>query len=421
MALQHWAVFLSDTADKHHFINQIMEQRADGHFTAFNSASGMLFSDYLAAELIAEEERHMQVEVATSINRSFRTLSGGERKKALLDYCLRQQPGFLLLDNPFDNLDTASQHMLREKLGETAAAIPVIQLISRKADVLLFIEQAAELQAGHSIIYYESVRHYLAQHNTPNEVQVAAPPPATNTVTPAIDVLVAFNGVSVSYEDHPVVQDIHWQIRAGEFWQLKGANGAGKSTLLGLITGDNPKGYGQDLVLFGRKKGSGESVWDIKQKTGYFTPAMTDLFSRHDTLESMVLGGFYDTVGLYDRPGTHERRVVHEWLRIVQLDAKKKTLFWKLSPGQQRLGMILRAMVKHPPLLILDEPTAGLDDHNVMLVVSLVNYIAAEGKTAIIYVSHREEPGLQPQFVYALEKGPGGSAGRKLEIDRSGF
>jgi len=99
-------------------------------------------------------------------------------------------------------------------------------------------------------------------------------------------------------------------------------------------------------------------------------------------------------------------------LQWLQLEQKASKQLRDLSPGEQRMALIVRAMVKHPPLLILDEPLMDLDDHNAERVVQLVNRIAAESTSAIIYVSHQTEKGLQPQQIFELTKTPNGSVGR---------
>ncbi|MEP6805574.1 MAG: ATP-binding cassette domain-containing protein, partial [Flavobacterium sp.] len=162
--------------------------------------------------------------------------------------------------------------------------------------------------------------------------------------------------VSVSYDDRKIVDQISWTIKEGEFWQLIGPNGSGKSTILSLITGDNPKGFGQDLYLFGRKKGTGESVWDIKKQIGIFTTSMTDLFQKGHTLEEMILSGFFDSIGLYTEPTTLQKQIVTQWLEVIEMSSLRKKRFIDLSIGQQRVALIVRAVLKHPPLLILDEP-----------------------------------------------------------------
>ncbi|CAN0605559.1 unnamed protein product, partial [Ectocarpus sp. 12 AP-2014] len=170
-----------------------------------------------------------------------------------------------------------------------------------------------------------------------------------------------------------------------------------------MIIGDSHKGYRQDLTLFGQKKGSGESVWDLKKKIGYFTPAMMDKFSGYHSLENMMISGFYDSIGLYNNPTDQKKRLSGLWLKLLGLYKKRNVQFLELTAGEKRLVMTARAMVKHPPLLILDEPTAGLDDANARLFIDLVNKISRESETAIVFVSHRKEVGLQPQFDYILK------------------
>jgi molybdate transport system ATP-binding protein len=207
----------------------------------------------------------------------------------------------------------------------------------------------------------------------------------------------------VAYYGKLIVHDINWQIRAGEFWQLKGPNGSGKTTLISLITGDNPHAYGQDLWLFGRKKGSGESIWDIKSRIGYFTPQLLQQFSRQTKIDEMIISGLYDSIGLYTRPTDNDKHLARQWLGLLGIEHKSNN-FHELSPGMQRLVMVARALIKQPDLLILDEPSTELDDHNVQIFVGLVNAIAKATNTAIIYVSHNNEPGLKPQKTLELQK-----------------
>jgi molybdate transport system ATP-binding protein len=178
-----------------------------------------------------------------------------------------------------------------------------------------------------------------------------------------------------------------------------------------MLTGENPKGYGQELFLFGKKKGSGESIWDIKKKIGYFTPSMTDKFTGYHSIENMLISGLNDSIGLYVQPTEAQLRLAKEWLIVIGMWKVKDARFHDLSMGQKRLVMTVRAMIKHPLLLILDEPTAGLDDASAQLLVTLVNKIAKESSTAIIFVSHRKEPGLDPDQVYELQMHKEGSLG----------
>lgn len=406
---KHWAVFLSDAADKNLFIKKILDKKIDGVLSFFDHLNGMLFSDILVDQIIEEESIRDYLVVT---NRSFRTLSGGERKKALLKYCLSKDPDYIIFDNPFDHLDTASQKEFRNILSELSNRIIFIQLINRTSDVLSFIKNAAVIHDDTSIEYFDSVNIFLKNKTNPSFVFDGQLPLPLQTIQWNDDVLIKFNHVSVSYDEKPILNNITWEIRAGEFWQLMGPNGSGKTTMLSMITGDNVKGYGQDLMLFGKRKGSGESVWEIKEKIGYFTSSMTELFTRRNTLEEMILSGFFDSVGLYIVPSELQIKIADEWLALIKMFHLKNKIFKNLTAGQQRIALIVRAMIKHPPLLILDEPTAGLDDENVQMVNSLINKIAAESNTTVLYVSHRVEAGLQPITIYSLTPDKNGSIGK---------
>jgi len=125
----------------------------------------------------------------------------------------------------------------------------------------------------------------------------------------------------------------------------------------------------------------------------------------------MLISGITDSIGLYLRPTETQLRVAKAWLQLLGLWDYREHYFHELTTGMQRLVLCARAMVKHPLLLILDEPTAGLDDPSASLFVALVNKFAKESETAIIFVSHRKEPGLEPDAILQLEMAASGSLG----------
>ena len=410
----HWAVFLSNNANKTPFINQLINGKAKGHFSLFNSLKGVLFSSISLNEFIEEEARHEEWVVSKQYNRGIRNLSSGEQKKALLSYLLTQNPDFIVLDNPFDNLDVAAQASLLKKITELSATVSVIQLINRNRDLLPFINNAVGIEEE-KVLDIDDIKTYLENHANDSFLSENknVPPPIKEYVLDN-DELVCFKNVTVSYEERIIVKDINWTINKGDFWQLVGPNGSGKTTLLTMINGDNPKAYNQDLTLFGKRKGTGETVWEIKQKVGYLTPSMTDLFSTRHTVEEMIISGFLDSIGLYKMPTDIQIRLADEWLELIEMSHLKKAVFCSLSLGQQRLALVARAMVKHPPLLILDEAMSGLDDHNASIVSTLINKIATESKTTILFVSHRIEEGLSPNKVFELIPTENGSIGKVL-------
>ena len=408
MSKTHCAIYIAGQVNKDNIVQQIFTGQLiiPGHH--LQGLKGALYSNLTINNFIKEELEHGHFDVATENRISLVTSSGGQQKKALLNYLLSGAPDYLVIDGVFDNLDMASQQKMALQLQKAAGSVTIIQILNRKNDVLSFIE---------SILTYNS---HGFKPGLPDD-STASPGNFTGTIPPPMHAyaaqqnpLVQFNNVCVSYNDVPVVKNICWQINNGEFWQLVGPNGSGKSTLLSMIYGDNPKAYGQDLILFGKRKGSGESVWEIKEKIGYFSSAITQQFDRMDSIEKMIISGFNDSIGLYIHPTDIQIQLAAQWLQLLNLYHVKNQLFRNFSMAQQRLILVARAMVKHPPLLILDEPTAGIDDESAILFTALVNKIAAESNTAILYVSHRKETGLQPTYIFELIPCPDGSAGKIL-------
>ena len=406
--MQHWDILLSNLVNKKAFIDRLLSGNAKGELAVFNNQKGILFSDIAIEKFIEKEYQYDSVEASPDSHRQLRTFSSGERKKEFLKYCINQKPDFIIFDNPFDHLDQASRVILAESLQDLSNIISIIQIVNRVVDVLQFVPNKAQIKDNSFELYPISKveDHHFKTLNT------AAIPKAIEPHSFHESVLIKMENVSVSYDDRKILDNISWTIKQGEFWQLIGPNGSGKSTILSLITGDNPKGFGQDLYLFGRKKGTGESVWDIKKQIGIFTTSMTDLFQKSHTLEEMILSGFFDSIGLYIEPTTHQKQIVSQWLEVIEMTHLRKKRFIDLSIGQQRVGLIVRAVLKHPPLLILDEHVEGLDDENLDMVIQLINTIKQETNVSILYVSHRIESGLAPTSVFELLPASTGSIGK---------
>ena len=414
--LNHYAIFLSNGSDKISLIEQIKSKNLTGVLLSFNKLEGIIFSKISVSKILEEEECHGFTEVTKSLNRSLKSMSSGEQKKVFLQYLLAQKFDFIILDNPFDNLDIATRENLKTRFCEASGSTIFIQLVHRERDLLPFIEHIITVDNKHNFILQPDKQAFLrAYHLSQENHFVGKIPPPLRLYENVQHELIKFQNVQVCYNEKPILQDITWTIRKGEFWHLRGPNGSGKTTILSMITGDNPKGYGQNLTLFGIKKGSGESVWTIKENIGYVTPSMTDLFSTSHTLEQMLISGFHDSIGLYVYPTDSQTDTAHSWLKLIEMEDLSNKLFYLLSAGQQRMALVIRAMIKHPPLLILDEPIAGLDDYYSSLVVSLINKIADESNTSILYVSHQEEKGLFPKQIFELIPTENGSIGRILE------
>ncbi|WP_235841599.1 ATP-binding cassette domain-containing protein [Confluentibacter sediminis] len=404
----HIAIYISNKDDKHLLIEQIIE----GYFfQEFSNLKGVLFSEITLNKFIEEEMIHGHFDVVTKTKNSLQKSSEGERKKALLNHLISQSPEYIIADNVFGNLDVAAQTEIEHLLKELSLKAPIIQITTRKGEILSFIDKVYQLQENRLVLIDDIDR--LNTHS--GEVFIDSLPKHYNPTLNKINPLVTFKNVSVKYEGRPILNTINWEIQSGEFWQLIGPNGSGKSTILSMITGDNPKAFLQDITLFGMKKGSGETVWDIKKHIGYFSSEMLRGFLRSDSIENMIISGFFDSIGLYKYRTENQKIIAYKWLRILDMYQIKNKNFLSLSAGNQRLVLIARAMVKNPPLLILDEPTNGLDDVDANLFVRLINKIASESDTAILYVSHRKEVGLKPDFVYELVPSESGSVGKRIK------
>ncbi len=368
------------------------------------------FSPYQIERFMEEEERHDRKVLTEGSGQSLKSMSSGERKKALLHYLMAQNPEVLIVVNAYDSLDKGSQEQLTRNFQDLSQKLSLIQITTRVSDAFPFVQQFFQFKDNLLLKFKKGEGFKSTSDRTKPRIGQKAPQPIKSI--PLLDeCLVEFKNVSVSFGTKPVLKEINWTIKSKEFWQLVGPNGSGKSTLLNLITGDSHKGYGQDLTLFGHKKGSGESVWDLKELIGYFSPAMVDRFRGYHTLEQMIVSGLYDSIGLYTKPSETEIHKAVEWLGLLGLENRKHCYFHELSIGAKRLVMTARALIKHPPLLILDEPTVGLDDAGATFFVELINTYAQGSDSAIIYVSHRNEPNLRPEKRFELQPSAAGSLG----------
>jgi len=408
--MNHIGLYLSNSVNKDLIIDEIISNKFLSKYIDLSGLHGELYSAITINRIIDEEFRHDRFPVFTEENPSLQSMSAGQQRKALLAYIISLKPQYILLDDIYSSVDHETRQFIIGNLNQLANSTLLIQLFYRKQDVLDCVRTVYSVNNQNRIVDLQSLEKFINSHDPIHSIQNITLPNLFVKDNPAINPLIHLNSVSANYGDKKVLKDICWTIHSGEFWQLKGPNGSGKSTLLSMIIGDNPRGYGEDMILFGREKGSGETIWDIKKQIGYFTPNMILQFTHEDSVENMIISGLVDSVGLYTKPTDLQRDIAHSWMQVLGPSFQNKK-FNSLSFGQQRILLVVRAMVKHPPLLILDEPTVGLDDENTQLFINLIAAIASQHKVATIYVSHRTEPELNPERIFELEPSPEGSTG----------
>lgn len=334
-------------------------------------------------------------------NRKFKYLSTGETRKVLLCQAMMNDPDLLILDEPFDGLDIASRQGLSEILSQLdQQGCTLVIILNRFDDLPDFIDQVGLLAESHLVqtgpraeLLSQSIVNQLAHSEKYQSLRLPqADSPESVISLPYGLSPVIMHHVNVSYQDKLVLHDLSWEVKSGQHWHIVGPNGAGKSTLLSLVTGDHPQSYSNDITLFGRRRGSGETIWDIKRHIGYVSSRLHLDYRVSVNVRSVILSGYFDSIGLYQPVSDRQRQLANEWLALLGMNQHNADQpFHSLSWGQQRLVLIARALVKHPVVLILDEPLQGLDPLNRQLVRRFIDILIAEGKTQLLFVSHHNE------------------------------
>ena len=318
-------------------------------------------------------------------------LSSGELRKFKLAASLFSHPRVLIMENPFIGLDAETRDQLKELLGMLAKeqGLQIILVLAKTDEIPEFIThvvEVREMRVMEKVTHREwEEREAVHKGQTPCALSSNAPATANN------EEVIRFNKVSIRYGERTILKDLDWTVKQGEHWSLSGQNGSGKSTLLSLVCADNPQSYACDISLFGRKRGSGESIWDIKRRIGYVSPEMHRSYKQNILALQIVASGLKDTVGLYVRTNEVEKEQCLKWLGILGVGHLAERPFMEMSSGEQRLVLVARAFVKEPDLLILDEPLHGLDDKNRRMVKDLVDDYCQDPSKTLVYVTHYQE------------------------------
>ncbi|MBO7260723.1 MAG: ATP-binding cassette domain-containing protein [Bacteroidaceae bacterium] len=322
------------------------------------------------------------------------TLSSGEMRKYQLAKALAGKPRLTIIDSPFIGLDPQTRSMLCNLLENLVSrwGIQIILVVSREKDIPEFITHVIPV---HNLTCYPIIPKEEYRSNPEEKVltedlkQLLLSQPSAGTTSNEI---VKCNGITLQYGNRKIFNQLEWTIMKGERWALLGENGAGKSALLSMVYADNPQSYACNISLFGNRRGTGESIWEIKKHIGYVSPEMHRSYARHYPVIDIVASGLHDTIGLYKKIHDEERDRCMVWLKIFGLYELRDRDFFNLSSGEQRMVLLARAFVKNPALIILDEPLHGLDDSNRSLVMDIIRtYCSNREKTMIIVTHYPEE------------------------------
>jgi molybdate transport system ATP-binding protein len=342
-------------------------------------------------------------------NKQLIKLSNGETKRLLIAVALMKNPILLMLDNPLAGLDVDSRAEFSHIIGDIVASGITIIMATSPFEIPDAITNIAVLQGG-SIIkqvpagqfdpaaFGKADNEKLERH----ELSVLL----NASVTPAYERIVRMNRVNITYGDKTILKNVDWQIAQGDRWALLGPNGAGKSTLLSLINGDNPQAYANDITLFDRRRGTGESIWDIKSKIGFVSPELYQYFPTDNSCLQVIESGFYDTMGLFRPTDPKKSAIALRWMKTLEIDQYSRVLLKNIPASAQRLCLLARALIKNPTLLIFDEPCQGMDTHQQQHFKMIVDTICGLSKVTLIYVTHyQHEIPNSVDKVLRLEKG----------------
>ena len=384
-------ISFTDTGDL--FLNYRDINYYQQRFNAFDAEGHLTMEAYFEQER-EEIEKHRDLLEGMGIYHLLEVerikLSSGQTRKMLLAKVLMSQPKVLILDNAYIGLDSSSRKVLNQVLDE-----------------LVHTREISLILAGHHRELPQCInkRLYIDKNHRVEEIPVEYPAPRS---VPPVDAkkieairahfhsqsflenseeVIRMDQVHIQYGGKSILGPLDWRVKPGEKWAVYGPNGSGKSTLLSLIYADNPQAYSQEIYLFGKKRGSGESIWDLKKQMGFSSPELHAYFRDNPIAQSLVLTGLTDTFFLQRNPIEEEVQLLKLLFEYFELMPYKDRRFHQLSTGIQRLLLFMRALIKVPPVLLLDEPFQGMDKGLVEKCKYLLDQVLDERQT-LIFISH---------------------------------
>jgi molybdate transport system ATP-binding protein len=348
-----------------------------------------------------------KIGIEALLERNIRSLSTGEMNTALIAKALIKRPRLLILDEPFDGLDAKSRNALAKIINDLmGGSMHVILITHRFAEIVPNITHVLLLKHG-KIFKSGKKEDVFTDANIDRVYEIEDRPienypqkisrtisAAEKKGSPSARILIEMKNVAVKYGRQLILDQFNWRVKEGENWTILGPKGAGKSTVLTLILGDNLQAYANEIYLFGKRRGSGESIWDIKKQIGLISADLQIRQHKNINAFDVVCSGFFDSNGLYKRCRPEELAIATEWTHFIGIDELAEHKFGRLSHGQRQLVLIARAMVKYPDILILDEPFQGLDIKNRTKILDIFEYIGSQTRTNLIYVPNQGEEAL---------------------------
>lgn len=350
------------------------------------------------------------------LERGLKYMSTGEIRRTLLAKALISKKKLLILSDPFAGIDVESRKILLDFFtqmtnphAENHQGTQIILCMERWNEIPQTITHVIEF-SNKEVSFCGERKDYeiiLQKRKAESENQIEKQKQdfekelnqtlqetfvLQNEKSDSKDeeILVEMKNVNVGWDGRLVLENLNWTLKKHEHWLIRGPNGCGKTTFLELITGDNKQVYSNDIWIFGIKRGSGESIWDIKKRLGIVSYRLHVEYRMIGgiSLQNVIISGFRDSIGLYGEATDVEKDAAKKWLKLGGFINRENELFSNLSYGEQRAILILRAAVKCPEILILDEPCHGLDEENRRMILHLLDLIAENKTSTLLHVTH---------------------------------
>ena len=339
-------------------------------------------------ELLKKDPLFASLNINSLLDRRIIHLSSGEMRRVIIAKSLLEKPSMIIFDNPFNGLDVNMVPQVDELLSRVPTmsiqTMFICPTASQRPSCVTHI-----LQLSHcAVSYCGGIEHFNTDETVENE-PVEVDWSRITTIEPCSgNEVVRFRDIEISYGQNIVQQHLNWTIKKGEKWALLGDNGTGKSTLLSYIFADNPQAYAKDIALFGRERGTGESIWDIKKRIGFTSSEMHLYYREPVSCLKIVESGFFDSIGLYRTCSAQQESEAKYVMQVVGISHLEERSFMKISSAEQRLVLFARTLVKNPEVLILDEPFHGFDQKNLHRCLQIVESFCRQPGKTLIFVTH---------------------------------
>ena len=380
-------------------------------------------------------------------NRWAMGLSNGQMRRARLARSILREPDLLLVDDPFLGLDPTATSIISKFLSQSESLVntPVTIGLRYQDTIPQWITHVCFVDEHHGVLFSGNKNQLKLQieefqnnerkrieeislqqrNNSPYTIEdlVATHPmyrdsedtikfpsherikvtsaanplaPVTTTTSSPSPPAIQFNGVDVTYRGEPVLQDLHWSVAPGSKWHVRGDNGSGKSTLLSMVVAEHPQSWNQKVIENGIKRKTGQtSYFKINEKIGMSSPELHAIFAKRgnkiNVLESISSGlhegSSNNFLPMWDKLSLDQQKIIKMFMDHFNLTRIQNNFFSNLNVSQQKLVLFVRAIVKRPEILILDEAFSGMEDTEMIQCYDLLN----SWPGTVLVVAHIEE------------------------------